>query len=106
MNDLFNIKELNDKVRRTKRFIRNNESIIYCLIKNNNIVYIGQSTEFLQRLAAHSREKRGLFDSYAVIENLGTKCDYQTLIDREKYYIKLVKPKLNKVYLKNKSAKK
>lgn len=106
MEDFLSHNELISKVRANKRVIRNNESIIYCLIKSNNIVYIGQSTEFLERLAKHNRHKRGLFDSYAIIENLGTECDYRKLLDREKYYIKMFNPKLNKAHSKNTKKKK
>jgi len=104
--DFLDYKSLINKVNNNKRLIRNNESIIYCLIKDNEIVYIGQSTEFLERLSKHNRDKRGLFDSYAVIENLGVDFDYQKLLSREKYYIKMLKPKLNKAHVQRKKKRK
>ncbi len=60
---------------------------IYFLIKDNIIVYIGQSINVEKRIVSH-RDKD--FDSFRVIV-----CDNSKLLEYEKRLISLFKPKLN-----------
>lgn len=61
---------------------------IYFLIKNNEIVYVGQTIDLYARLSAHSREKD--FDAYSFVE-----CNIDELDALEILYIVKFKPKYN-----------
>jgi len=63
------------------------ESLIYFLIKNNKIVYVGQTQNGLLRVFSHLYKKE--YDGYYTI-----KCDINKLNEIEAYYIS----KLNPVY--------
>lgn len=62
---------------------------IYFLIKNNKIVYIGQSTSIAIRLASHNH--KGSFDCYSYIACHKTDLDFM-----ESMYIDIYRPELNK----------
>lgn len=61
---------------------------IYFLIKENNVVYIGQSQDIFHRISAHFKDK--IFDSIAYIS-----CDPDLLDKMESLYIHALRPKLN-----------
>lgn len=66
---------------------------IYALIKNKNIVYIGQTSNIISRLSSHLHSNKD-FDSWSVIESF----DYiesDSFNKLEKKYINKFKPKLN-----------
>lgn len=62
---------------------------IYFLIKNNKIVYIGQSKSIAVRLAGHNH--KGFFDCYSYIA-----CNESDLDFMESMYIGIYRPELNK----------
>lgn len=75
---------------------KNNLSLIgiYFLIKNNKIVYVGQSVNIFKRIADHIRSEKMDFDSYS-FENYPKK--NLNLIEAE--YIIKFEPKLNSYML-------
>lgn len=73
---------------------------IYFLIQNNNIVYVGQSSELIHRISNHEKDRKIIFDGYSYI-----KCPKEILDDLEAYYIYTFKPKYNSVLPKNKYFK-
>lgn len=62
---------------------------IYFLIRDGNIVYVGQSVNVLWRIAKHRYEGRK-FDSYAVVG-----CSPEQLDDLERVYIRALVPEDN-----------
>ena len=64
---------------------------IYFLIKQNEIVYIGQSINLHSRMASHKISRIFDFDAYSWVE-----CDKSDLGDTEAEYILRFKPVLNK----------
>ena len=69
---------------------------IYALIDKDKIVYIGQSSDIMNRLSCHISSNK-VFDHYAIVEWLDVTS--QRLIDqREADYIKRLKPKYNYVH--------
>ena len=83
-----------------KRNIIKNIYCIYALINKDKIVYIGQSSNIMQRLAMHISENRKEFDSYSIVEWIDT---YSSgLVNEvEKSYIKKLSPLYNKHYNSN-----
>lgn len=69
---------------------------IYALIKDNKIVYIGQTYDIMQRLSAHI-DSHKVFDSYAIVEWVQNK-DSKYISDLEADYIKQLKPKYNTIH--------
>ena len=69
---------------------------IYFLLKNKELVYIGQSKNLNRRLKYHSFD----FDEYYSIE-----CLEEDLNSNEKYLIELVLPNLNIIYNKQNKPK-
>lgn len=67
--------------------------VVYFLIHNNTIIYVGQSSNFLSRIGSHLVHK--VFDSVSYIK---TPINYLNIV--EDAYIKLLKPSLNKRILK------
>lgn len=63
---------------------------IYFLLKDQQVVYVGQSTNIFCRVADHLLSKE--FDSFSYFE-----CDRKDLTDFEAAYINKYKPKLNVV---------
>jgi|OM-RGC.v1.015793613 predicted DNA-binding transcriptional regulator AlpA len=63
---------------------------VYFLIKDDEVVYVGQSRKLLSRLGSHVRDNLGKFDSYCYI-----KCDEGKLDALESLYIHLIRPKMN-----------
>lgn len=66
-----------------------NIGFIYFLIKQKEIVYVGQTINLLNRIKSHKKEKD--FDSYAFVE-----VDEYDLDEMELAYIIEFKPELNK----------
>jgi hypothetical protein len=62
---------------------------IYFLIKDKEVVYVGQSTDVFHRMARHRRDSRD-FDSFAYIE-----CEKEKLDELEAAYITAFVPLLN-----------
>lgn len=71
--------------------------IIYALINNNEIVYIGQSKNIILRLSYH-RTSNKVFDSWCIVENLGTYTTSREVNRLEEKYIKKFLPKYNKIH--------
>ena len=74
-----------------------NDYIIYALINNNEIVYIGQSKNILLRLKDH-RASNKVFDSWCIVENLGTYTTSKEVNRLEEKYIRKFLPKYNKIH--------
>ena len=66
--------------------------LIYFLLKENDVVYVGQTTRNLLRPFAH---KDKIFDSVAIIYQAE---DRELLNEVEEFYIKKYSPKYNKVF--------
>lgn len=71
--------------------------LIYALISNNEIVYIGQSTNILLRISTHLTSNK-VFDSWSIIENLGTYTTSKEVNRLEEKYIRKFLPKYNKIH--------
>lgn len=70
---------------------------IYALIDNNEVVYIGQSSDVMGRLSAH-RMSTKQFSHFSIVERIDTPdSDYVNKVERE--YISKLKPKYNKIGL-------
>lgn len=65
---------------------------IYFLIKDDSVVYVGQSVDVLARISKHRRELTD-FDSFNVMA-----CEPETLDEMEQAYIFALMPKYNSVY--------
>ena len=68
---------------------------IYCLINNNEIVYVGKSINIQNRIIQHQKENTKEFDSFAIISKLPSEITDDELLRQEEKYIKLLKPKYN-----------
>jgi hypothetical protein len=77
-----------------------NQYYIYALIKDQEIVYIGQSSNVMSRLGSHIQEKRKDFDSYAIV----CKVSQNEVDEVERKYIDDLKPKYNIVHNKHDSS--
>tara|TARA_R110000796_G_scaffold82181_1_gene180505 strand:+ start:114 stop:488 length:375 start_codon:yes stop_codon:yes gene_type:complete len=73
--------------------------IIYALIRNNEIVYIGQSKKILSRIGQHLQGEKE-FDSWSIVENLGEYGTAGELNRLEKKYIRKFMPVYNINYNK------
>ena len=71
--------------------------LIYALISNNEIVYIGQSTNILLRISTHLTSNK-VFDSWCIVENLGTYTTSKEVNRLEEKYIRKFLPKYNKIH--------
>ena len=69
--------------------------IIYFLIKDNEVVYVGQSKNGINRIAFHIYNRKD-FDSFYFIN-----CNIKELNDLENYYIIKYQPKYNKRLSRN-----
>ena len=76
-----------NEILKTKIDFKRN-SFIYFLIKDNEIVYVGQTKAGLSRIFQHNDKK---FDSYSIIE-----CEQSELDELENEYIIKFNPKYNK----------
>jgi predicted GIY-YIG superfamily endonuclease len=71
---------------------------IYCLIKDNEIVYVGKTINIQTRILTHKKDNGKDFDSFSIIAKLPNEISEQELLKLEEKYIKLLKPKLNIVH--------
>lgn len=69
---------------------------IYFLVSENEIVYVGQSTNILDRIGVHLREKRIIFEKACWIE-----VQKQYLNSVEQLLIKKFNPKFNRAHKRN-----
>ena len=67
------------------------EIFVYFLLKNKEVVYVGQTTNGLNRIKQHFKEQKKDFDDYKII-----KCSKKDLNELESFYIIKYKPKYNK----------
>ena len=85
-------KKLESKIVMDKRGL-NFAPCVYALIKDDEVVYIGQSYNIMARLTDHINSNK-VFDSYAIVEWCENKSsDY--VLDVEKKYIKELRPIYN-----------
>lgn len=76
-----------------------NSICIYALIDNNEVVYIGQSSDVMGRLSSHKSSSKK-FTHFAIVERISVD-DIDSngtcyVNEREMYYIKSLRPKYNK----------
>lgn len=71
--------------------------LIYALIDKDEIVYVGQSKNILLRLNDH-RASNKVFDSWCIVENLGTYTTSKEVNRLEEKYIRKFIPKYNKIH--------
>ena len=81
-----------EKILKNKKFLARPCPSIYFLIKNNKIIYVGQSEYAEARIIFHTKNKN--FDSYSIIKL--EKEDDCLLSELESYYILKFLPKYNK----------
>jgi len=68
---------------------------IYFLIKDGNVVYIGQSVNIAGRIAQHKKDDKDFNEVRFIL------CDKERLDAREMFFIRLLKPELNGTYKNN-----
>lgn len=71
---------------------------IYCLISNNEVVYIGKTINIQSRISTHKKDKTKDFDSFSIVTKLPNEISDSELLKLEEKYIKLLKPKYNIVH--------
>lgn len=71
--------------------VRRRQSGVYFLLHDNEIVYVGQTTDWGARLAAHMRDQAKIFNRCAFQE-----CDDVLLDELEATYIERLQPKFNR----------
>jgi hypothetical protein len=71
----------------------NKRHFVYLLEKNNQVIYVGRSSNLYSRLMAHKSNKD--FDSVKLIEYI----DRGQMVDAEFYFIKYHNPVLNKLWV-------
>lgn len=71
---------------------------VYCLIKDNEIVYVGKTINIQNRILQHKNENVKDFDGFAIISKLPNEITDAELLEQEQKYIKLLKPKYNVVH--------
>jgi len=84
-----------------KSFLINNKKqilfskFIYCLIKDDEIVYVGKTINIQSRIFNHKKENFKDFDSFSIVAKLPNEISELELLKLEEKYIKLLKPKYN-----------
>ena len=68
---------------------------IYILVKDNEIVYVGQTRDLEERLAQHVRQKKRIFDRYMCFDYPSSDYPSYVLDWLENDYIIALRPKLN-----------
>jgi hypothetical protein len=71
----------------------NKRHFVYLLEKNNQVIYVGRSSNLYSRLMSHKSNKD--FDSIKLIEYI----DRSQMVDAEFYFIKYHNPVLNKLWV-------
>ena len=94
-------KDLEREIVAKKRLVVKDTSHIYALIDEDRVVYIGMSSNIMDRLGTHMKSQK-IFTHYAIVE---TSDSLEYIKKREAEYIEALKPKYNKASL-NGAAKK
>lgn len=87
-----------------KSFLLNNKKevlfykFIYCLIEDNEIVYVGKTINIQSRIVTHKKGELKNFDSFSIIAKLPNEISDSELLKLEEKYIKLLKPKYNIIH--------
>jgi len=87
-----------------KSYLLNNKKeilfykFIYCLIEDNEIVYVGKTINIQSRILTHKRGEFKNFDSFSIIAKLPNEISDLELLKLEEKYIKLLKPKYNIIH--------
>lgn len=87
-----------------KSFLLNNKKeilfykFIYCLIEDNEIVYVGKTINIQSRIVTHKKWELKNFDSFSIIAKLPNEISDSELLKLEEKYIKLLKPKYNIIH--------
>jgi predicted GIY-YIG superfamily endonuclease len=87
-----------------KSYLLNNKKevlfykFIYCLIENDEIVYVGKTINIQSRIVTHKKGEFKNFDSFAIITKLPNEISDSELLKLEEKYIKLLKPKYNIIH--------
>jgi len=68
---------------------------IYCLIDNEEVVYVGKTINIQSRIITHKKDESKTFDSFSIITKLPNEISDSELLKLEEKYIKLLKPKYN-----------
>ena len=68
---------------------------IYCLIHNDEIVYVGKTINIQSRISTHKKDDSKIFNSFSIISKLPNEISDSELLKLEEKYIKLLKPKYN-----------
>lgn len=71
---------------------------IYCLIEDNEIVYVGKTINIQSRILTHKKGEFKNFDSFSIIAKLPNEISDLELLKLEEKYIKLLKPKYNIIH--------
>lgn len=69
-------------------------SVIYALIREEEIVYIGQSNNYMLRIGQHIKEATKQFDSWKIIKEFSNETQKQISLS-EKRYIEKYNPVFN-----------
>jgi len=87
-----------------KSYLLNNKKeilfykFIYCLIEDNEIVYVGKTINIQSRILTHKRGEFKNFDGFSIIAKLPNEISDLELLKLEEKYIKLLKPKYNIIH--------
>jgi len=87
-----------------KSYLLNNKKevlfykFIYCLIEDNEIVYVGKTINIQSRIVTHKKGELKNFDSFSIIAKLPNEISDSELLKLEEKYIKLLKPKYNIIH--------
>ena len=97
---------LNKKEYLKKYLIANKKEVsffkfIYCLISEDEVVYVGKTISIQSRIFNHKKEGLKKFDSFAIVAQLPNEISASELLKIEEKYIKLLKPKYNIVHNEN-----
>ena len=95
--------KLNNKFKKDtlKKYLLNNKKevifykFIYCLIEDEEIVYVGKTINIQSRIVTHKKGEFKNFDSFSIIAKLPNEISDSELLKLEEKYIKLLKPKYN-----------
>ena len=74
---------------------------IYCLICDDEVVYVGKTISIQSRIFTHKKEGLKKFDSFSIVAQLPNEISDSELLKIEEKYIKLLKPKYNIVHNEN-----
>lgn len=68
---------------------------VYCLIKDDEVVYIGKTINIQGRILQHKINNSKDFDSFSIVAKFPNEITDKELLEQEEKYIKLLKPKYN-----------